>query len=566
MSSRDSAGKSAGTEGAEPLLSEAEALLRSDPASARELATAIAVDAELAADRPLAAYALCLSGAASLHLGDIAVGLGDLERSRRLASGGGASPALRIRIANGIGSALHQLGRYAEADRAFERALQSARRLGQPSGVLRCLVNYGFAKSEAGRHEDALAHFTEALDLSLEASGGDYERAEALPVLLGNIGLALLRLGRVEDARSYLGRAVEASAARGDQVGLANCLCSLGESHLGENPDEAEELLAESLSTCLRIGANLTGVRSALVLARHSLDSGQLDEAEAVIAEWLPRAERGDSLRHAELVRLKGRLLSLRGRFSEAYEASELAGALERKVGFASAATASLAIDRGKYARRSKRLVERVESWNEAVNLTLAALIEAKDAPTGRHVERAAEIARRLGERLIASAAIPGLSEALLDAIVGSTPLHDIGKIAVPDSIIGKPGPLDSGERERMQRHVVVGKEILLDAAMRVSFEPRIKVAAEIAGYHHERWDGTGYPEGRSGDAIPISARIVAVADVYDAIRSERPYKPAHGREAAASYVRDNASLHFDPRVVAAFLDIEDEIAELYAS
>lgn len=117
-----------------------------------------------------------------------------------------------------------------------------------------------------------------------------------------------------------------------------------------------------------------------------------------------------------------------------------------------------------------------------------------------------------------------------------------------------------------MQRHVVVGKEILLDAAMRVSFEPRIKVAAEIAGYHHERWDGTGYPEGRSGDAIPISARIVAVADVYDAIRSERPYKPAHGREAAASYVRDNASLHFDPRVVAAFLDIEDEIAELYAS
>ncbi len=542
----------------------AEAALRSDPASARENALAHAAEAEALGEGALAAYGLFIAGWASLQLGDISLALAELERSQALAIRSGAPAALKIRIKNGIGMALHQRGRYAEADRALDRALAAARRLGDEAVILRCLINYGFVKTEAGRHEDALAFFTEAHEIAVSAGSGS-RGLEAAPVTLGNLGLALRRLGRLEESLERLDEASKLARTRGDLIGLAHALCSRGETLLlMDRGDDAEDDLAEALGICLRIGANLAGVRTAAVLAKRNLDQGALDEAEAVIAEWLPRAASGDSLRHAELVRLKGRLLSLRGRWQEAYEASELAGELERRVGLYPATAAALDVDCGRYARKTRRLEERVEGWSEAVTLTLAALIEAKDAPTGRHVDRAAEIARRLGEYLIATHSIPRLDAPLLDAIVRSAPLHDIGKIAVPDSILGKPGPLDPEERELMQHHVIVGKALLLDAAMRVRFEPRVKVAAEIAGYHHERWDGQGYPEGRSGEAIPLPARIVAVADVYDAIRSERPYKPAYAREVAADYIRDNAGRHFDPRIVRAFLDIEADIAALY--
>jgi len=403
------------------------------------------------------------------------------------------------------------------------------------------------------------------LDRPARSPVGGEERHQLDALLLCNLGTAQRRLGRLEEALANFDDALAAAERREDFLSLAKAHAGRGETLLLlDRGEEGEDALAEALSICLRLGANLIGIRVALVLARRALDSGALDEAEAVIAEWLPRSASGDSIRHAELTRLQGRLLALRGRWREAYTASERAGELERLVGAASATSASLDVERGRYARRTKRLAGRVADWNEAVMMTLAALIEAKDAPTGRHVDRAAEIVRRLGERIIAGGEIPCLDAQLLEAIVRSTPLHDIGKIAVPDSILGKPGPLDPAERAAMQRHVVVGEQILLDAARRVRFEPRVKVAAEIAGCHHERWDGRGYPAGLQGREIPLAARVVAVADVYDAIRSERPYKPAFPREVAYRYIADNAGLHFDPRVVAAFLDCEEAIAALY--
>ncbi|MBL8968539.1 MAG: tetratricopeptide repeat protein [Spirochaetaceae bacterium] len=549
------------------LLREAEALLRKDPAQALELATTAAFAAQLEGDPEGAAYGFCLSGYASLYLGDVGCGLEALRQARRLGRELLRDAGLKIRITNGLGIALHQLGRYAEADRAFDRALAAARRRGHRVELVRCLTNVGTAKSEAGRHEESLACFTEALEVSLAEAGGLAEKAAYLPVLLCNLGTANQCLGRHAEALALFDRSAAAARDREDYLCLAKAHGGRGETLLLlDRGEEAEDALAEALSICLRLGANLAGIHVALILARRALDSGELDEAEAVIEEWLPRSAAGDSIRHAEMARLQGRLLALRGRWREAYEAGERAGEFERKAGSGSATNASLDVERGRYARRTRRLAGRVADWNEAVMMTLAALIEAKDAPTGRHVDRAAEIVRRLGERVIADGTIPCLDGQLLAAIVRSTPLHDIGKIAVPDSILGKPGPLDPEERAAMQRHVAVGEQILLDAARRVRFEPRVKVAAEIAGCHHERWDGRGYPAGLQGKEIPLAARIVAVADVYDAIRSERPYKPAFSREIAFAYIADNAGLHFDPRIVAAFIACEGEIASLYAS
>ncbi len=548
-----------------PLLREAESLLRKDPAQCQELAATAAFAAQLEGDREGAAYGFCLSGYAALFLGDIDGGFEALRQAKNLAKDGLRDAGLKIRITNGLGIALHQVGRYAEADRAFDRALAAARRRGLRRELLRCLANYGTAKSEAGRDEESLACFTEALEIARTDPDARLGETAPLPLLLCNLGTAQRRLGRLEEALANFDDALAAAERREDFLSLAKAHAGRGETLLLlDRGEEGEDALAEALSICLRLGANLIGIRVALVLARRALDSGALDEAEAVIAEWLPRSASGDSIRHAELTRLQGRLLALRGRWREAYTASERAGELERLVGAASATSASLDVERGRYARRTKRLAGRVADWNEAVMMTLAALIEAKDAPTGRHVDRAAEIVRRLGERIIAGGEIPCLDAQLLEAIVRSTPLHDIGKIAVPDSILGKPGPLDPAERAAMQRHVVVGEQILLDAARRVRFEPRVKVAAEIAGCHHERWDGRGYPAGLQGREIPLAARVVAVADVYDAIRSERPYKPAFPREVAYRYIADNAGLHFDPRVVAAFLDCEEAIAALY--
>lgn len=127
--------------------------------------------------------------------------------------------------------------------------------------------------------------------------------------------------------------------------------------------------------------------------------------------------------------------------------------------------------------------------------------------------------------------------------------MHDVGKISVPDTILLKPGQLTDDERREMEEHAERGRRILegSDSAL-------IRLAAEIAETHHERWDGSGYPKGLSGEAIPLSGRIVAVADVYDALTSERPYKMAWSEAEAVAHLRAHAGTHFDPACVAAFL------------
>jgi putative two-component system response regulator len=174
----------------------------------------------------------------------------------------------------------------------------------------------------------------------------------------------------------------------------------------------------------------------------------------------------------------------------------------------------------------------------------LAAAAEFRDDDTGQHT-------RRVGELSFAIAQAIELPSAQATLIRLAAPLHDLGKIAVPDAILGKPGKLTEDEFEQMKAHTTVGAALLAGGG-----NPMLKMAEQIALTHHEKWDGTGYPAGLVGDAIPIAGRIVAVADVFDALSHARPYKPAWSTEDAITEMANQAGRHFDPHILEAFLDV----------
>lgn len=200
----------------------------------------------------------------------------------------------------------------------------------------------------------------------------------------------------------------------------------------------------------------------------------------------------------------------------------------------------------------------------EMTIFALAKLAESRDNETGQHLERVQRFALTLTQELARSSPYANLIDPEFIRLVYQTsPLHDIGKVGIPDSVLQKPGKLTPEEFEVMKRHALLGAETL-DAALEKYPEARfLRVAREIAATHHERWNGSGYPLGLSGTDIPLSGRIVAVADVYDALTSKRCYKPAYTHEEARSILVGDAGKHFDPVVIQAFLAIEAEFVKI---
>ena len=194
--------------------------------------------------------------------------------------------------------------------------------------------------------------------------------------------------------------------------------------------------------------------------------------------------------------------------------------------------------------RATRHLLER----EEEIIWRLARAIEYRDGDTGEHVSRVAQIAQLVAAGI-------GLDPQRCRMIYLAAPLHDIGKIGIADAILGKPGKLTPDEFAIMRQHVTIGARILENGSSEL-----IRTAELIAQSHHERWDGTGYPDRLSGEDIPVEARIVAIADVFDALCSERPYKPAWPIEKAAAEIRACSGTHFDPACVAAFMASWPEI------
>jgi response regulator RpfG family c-di-GMP phosphodiesterase len=193
----------------------------------------------------------------------------------------------------------------------------------------------------------------------------------------------------------------------------------------------------------------------------------------------------------------------------------------------------------------------------EATVVALADLAEFRDAGTGGHVRRVQLLSSTLAQRLSERGAYPDeVTPQLLEMIGLASILHDVGKVATPDHILLKPGIHTPEERAEMQQHAAVGKTILERAANMVDGVSYLTYGAQIAGGHHEHWDGNGYPSQLKGQAIPIAARIVAVIDVFDSLLHERPYKEPWPHAEAVAYIKDRAGKQFDPEVVAALLEM----------
>lgn len=216
--------------------------------------------------------------------------------------------------------------------------------------------------------------------------------------------------------------------------------------------------------------------------------------------------------------------------------------------------------------RRSQRIVTDRAKWLEEqvmqatrdiqireqeTLLRLARAGEYRDQETGFHIMRMARFARAIAQEL-------KLSAMECDEIESSAPMHDIGKIGIPDHILLKPGALSDEETLIMRRHPVIGYEILADSPSRF-----LQMGAVIALGHHEKFDGTGYPQGLAGQSIPLPARIVAVADVFDALTSVRPYKKAWSMQEALDWIKSQIGSHFDPDCARAFLVRLDEVAQI---
>ena len=200
----------------------------------------------------------------------------------------------------------------------------------------------------------------------------------------------------------------------------------------------------------------------------------------------------------------------------------------------------------------------------QATIFALAKLAESRDEETGLHLERVREYCLLLAEQLrVNSAYSEKITPEFVETIYHAAPLHDLGKVAIADRILLKPDKLSPEEFETIKTHTVYGAENLQDVYNNYASNIFIGMGIEIALYHHERWDGRGYPDGLVGQNIPLSARIMAVADCYDALRSDRCYRKGFEHQQVRDMIMEESGTHFDPEICKAFVELEDEFARI---
>ncbi len=209
--------------------------------------------------------------------------------------------------------------------------------------------------------------------------------------------------------------------------------------------------------------------------------------------------------------------------------------------------------------RKVKERTRQLSSVQDVVMVAMGSLAETRDNETGNHIRRTQHYVRLLSLHLKEHPHFRKfLTPDTIEQLHKSSPLHDIGKVGVPDRILLKPGKLTDEEFEEMKKHTIYGRDAIIEAEQKLDTrESFLMIAREIACSHHERWDGTGYPEGLSEGAIPIAARLMAVADVYDALITRRCYKLPFPHEKAVAIIREGRGCHFDPDVVDAFLEMQ---------
>ena len=241
----------------------------------------------------------------------------------------------------------------------------------------------------------------------------------------------------------------------------------------------------------------------------------------------------------------------------------------ENEIGELYSTVSKLESDMADQYRDIRRYSENVIKMQDGLILLLADMVETRDADTGFHIQKTASYVRIILEGLKKKGYYSEqLTPQFMEDVIKSAPLHDTGKIKIPDNILNKPGKLTPEEFEIMKTHAALGKEIIEKAINTVEGESYLFEARNMAANHHERWDGKGYPEGLKEEEIPLSARIMAVADVFDALTSKRVYKPAYSKEKALEIIREGKGTQFDPKCVEVFLEsvpVIDEVLQGFA-
>lgn len=208
-----------------------------------------------------------------------------------------------------------------------------------------------------------------------------------------------------------------------------------------------------------------------------------------------------------------------------------------------------------------------LSGYNQSMIYSFATLVESRDANTGGHIKRTSIYVKLLAEELLKEGVYKEeINEELIRTLSMVAPLHDIGKIAIPDSILQKPGKLTDEEFDIMKTHSEKGGDIIRETFRDVADTTYTDMAYDVAMYHHEKWNGNGYPRGLMETGIPLSARIMAVADVFDAVSEKRCYREAMPLEKCFSIVEEGSGTHFDPVLVKAFLNIRDNITAVHES
>ena len=219
---------------------------------------------------------------------------------------------------------------------------------------------------------------------------------------------------------------------------------------------------------------------------------------------------------------------------------------------------------------RTQSLYQRAKEVNDTQDVTifaLATLAEYRDNDTGSHIIRTQRYIKILANHLMTLPKYKDqLNPEIIDLLYKSAPMHDIGKVGVPDQILLKPGKLTHDEFEIMKKHTVFGLEVITKSEQTLGVDPKtsfLRFAREIAYTHQEKWDGSGYPQGLTGEEIPLSGRMMAIADVYDALISKRVYKPAISHESAIKIIEKGKGQHFAPDMIDAFLEVAESFRQV---
>ena len=206
------------------------------------------------------------------------------------------------------------------------------------------------------------------------------------------------------------------------------------------------------------------------------------------------------------------------------------------------------------------RKTETIEKLNHVTISTIVSVIGTRDQETSGHVNRTSAYVVTLAEALCNQGMyLNQLNDESIEQLKRSAPLHDVGKVGIKDAILNKPGKLTDDEFSEMKRHSAIGADAFREARMMMNEASFLDLAEQLARSHHEKWNGTGYPDGLAGEDIPLFARIMAIADVYDALISKRPYKEPMSHDTAVKIIVDGSGIHFDPTIVNAFMSVEAE-------